>query len=172
MAVRNVKLGGTDWSDGNILDSADLNGTFNATAYRLIGSSFSTNGTHTTFATLGSVAIPSGTLTKFIDIKTNVLTDLATTGGNGNYADAYLEIKCGPSGAETVVMGSICIDTFSHQSPDGDSFRKRGEVCVNWYHEPTAAELGSNLILLVQGKTILGGGFGSIFHRRTWVMGV
>jgi microcystin-dependent protein len=38
MAVRNSNLGGTDWSDGEILYAADLNDTFDAFGYTPVGS--------------------------------------------------------------------------------------------------------------------------------------
>jgi len=92
MAIKNTDLGGTDWSDGEVLDAADLNDTFDAVVFTRQKETLTTPLTHTGDTNYTNKAnftldVGSGVLIVGLLVKGTIATD----GGGG--VIGYLRVE-------------------------------------------------------------------------------
>lgn len=134
MTIRNSKLGGQDFQDGEVLYDYDLDDTFNAIQYELkaqnnVPVTQTDNGTSTI-----SVNIPSGSVIKYIEISSFVKASSTINGGSANSASVRL-YKSYNSVDTDLISTHIFLE-------DSDSTAKvtNGANSYIYYYEPTVDE--------------------------------
>lgn len=154
MAIRNAKLGGSDFIDGEVLNDYDLDDTFNAVAFRSLavnstpvtatasrlGSSGS--GTTTDSQTM-TVTIPASAITRFIVVVADISAESTSVGNTGSSASGngrYTVIKDSGTPADLQAIRTLA---QSGSIIDIDRDRDNNAVYTYIYYEPTAGEMTS-----------------------------
>jgi len=113
MTIRTVKEGGTDWVDGTVLDSADLNDTFDSKA-----------GEGTGFASQTSVSAEDNSI--FLDSADDLLKLKDNTGLVDNLGSVYKKFSMAEDTVETVFgetgAGIVTRKTYTFTPTSTDNF--------------------------------------------------
>lgn len=174
MAIRNPKLGGTEFSNGEVLYDYDLDDTFDAVAYRLIDKD-DTPVTHNTTTAINAytVNIGAGEISRFVDINVESRHRIRHDGSGGGRFGAntgIVDVYIGELGSE------ILIKSFSSSMTGGDDISGSvHQISHKLFYEPTTAEKtnGFNIIFKIRVSGIAADGISIDYasYYSSYIMG-
>ncbi len=167
MAVRTVKLGGSDWSDGEVLDGADLNDTFDATNDNIsqiievyTGTDFDTDA-RANSSTSPSVtdeqsheftAITAADLTNKNYIKVYMTVTFSATASGSADGQAYLKVQSKEIGG--AYTDSLVYTSLGKAEDDGEGEVNYQTVSINYLYTLTAGEKTNGVQLKIFSKSV------------------
>ena len=167
MTIRNTNLGGTDWSDGEVLDAADLNDTFDALVYGVkVDQIYTDTGFDVAVSGASQDTSNSQELTtisaeklsgmNYVVIEITAFFDAKKHGGVTSKSSCYLQI-------ETKDVGGSYTDTFpstivhevdSENSDSGDSTSVVSIKTFKWVHTLTNDEKSAGLDIKITARGV------------------
>ncbi len=154
MSIRNTKLGGTDWTNGEVLEADDINDTFNASGseifevYTGTGFDSSQTGAGTDEEDHELTAIPANRVNKYVKIK--ILGRSFTNSSSGYYGIVSLKIQ-------TKETGESYSDKLAYvkvlQSGGSDSNSLYCTSTFEWVYEPTDDEIANGFQIKLFSKS-------------------
>lgn len=173
MAIRNAKLGGPDFTNGEVLYDYDLDDTFNAVQYeqKVINNTsvnISVNGTVVPSDSANiTVFVPANSVQRYINIQTLVRASARALDTNDNRADCFITVRISKT-YNTIETNLLPLSRFVEAETDISSGndRENGERDRNWwssnlYYQPTNDEKinGFEVTVYIEGTASSQGGF-------------
>lgn len=179
MANINTKLGGTNASDGDVLDAADLNDTFDVVApsamlmkhtttndYIYTGSGFDATNNETDDHT---IQISSTELRNANFIFINITAALFATGGNGTNGSASIKVERNETGASSwSTLYDASIGAHS-SSGEGDSTTQIATIIIPV--TLTSGEKTNGIDIKITGTTSSPNGTCTVTNKFVWIRG-
>ena len=172
MAVKNTDLGGTDWSDGDVLNAADLNDTMDAVQPTLVASTpYTGTGFDTTRNTTGTdsddhtLSVAAAAVTKWIRIvivaKFHSNCACASTDATGS---TTLKIEGGETGSLATLFDQTMTSVYANDTDGSDRDTNFG---IEFYWAPSSAEKAAGFDIKISTTSVSNVGDGSAVSSVT-----